>query len=260
MKLSFEKWHGTGNDFIMVLDAESQWHPDETMIARICKRRTGVGADGLIILRKDANHDFHMLYFNSDGHQSSMCGNGGRCAIAFAARHGWAKDSVRFRAIDGIHEGRIDEGNVYLKMNDVMKLRQADREWVLDTGSPHYVRFTKLGEHLHFEDEAREIRQSPEFKKEGINVNFVEEKAGGELQMRTYERGVEAETLSCGTGAVAAALAAARKQKRRGSQKIKISTPGGRLHVQFRMEEDAFRDIWLIGPATYVYSGSMELS
>lgn len=260
MELTFEKWHGTGNDFVMVFDPGGRWQPDEQLIREICERRTGVGADGLIIVREDVTEDFRMIYFNSDGRESSMCGNGGRCVIAFAAKHGLGSDSVRFRAIDGVHEGRAEaDGRISLRMMDVRHYTRHGEDFVLDTGSPHYVRFTSLDAHPDFEKEAAAIRHHPDFAKQGINVNFVEEPGPGLLAMRTYERGVEAETLSCGTGAVAAALAAARRHEKTGMQRFEINTRGGRLIVKFRADADAFRDIWLTGPARYVFSGSLPV-
>ena len=260
MELTFEKWHGTGNDFVMLLDREGRWQPDEQTVRKICERRTGVGADGLIILRKDKTEDFRMVYFNRDGRESSMCGNGGRCAIAFAAKHGLGAATLRFRAVDGVHEGRVeDDGRVSLRMIDVPHYERHGEAFVLNTGSPHYVRFTKLAAHPDFEKEAAAIRHEPRFAKEGINVNFVELQGPDSLSMRSYERGVEAETLSCGTGAVAAALAAGWKEKKRGRQRVELRTRGGTLHVEYCLQGDCSEDVRLIGPAAYVFSGRMEI-
>ncbi len=261
MELTFEKWHGTGNDFVMVLDPEGRWQPDAESIQYICERRKGVGADGLIILQKDDKEDFRMIYFNRDGRESSMCGNGGRCAIAFAARHGLGSGTLRFRAVDGVHEGRAeDDGRVSLRMIDVAAFGRHGEAYVLDTGSPHYVQFTKLAAHPDFEKEAAAIRHQPPFAESGINVNFVEVLSPGLLSIRSYERGVEAETLSCGTGAVAAALAAGWKEKKTGRQRVELRTRGGTLHVEYRIHGAHSEDVWLIGPATYVFSGRIEIS
>jgi len=258
MKWAFEKWHGTGNDFIMISDPEHSWPAGEERIRQLCQRRTGIGADGLIVIRKDPEVDFRMIYYNSDGRESTMCGNGGRCALAFAAKHGFYRKRARFRAIDGLHEGFEKEGLYHLKMNDVSDLREMKNQLILDTGSPHLVRFAPV-ESEDFVQEAAAIRWSGPFALEGINVNFVEELGTGHLRMRTFERGVEDETLSCGTGAVAAAIAAAHNLQENGPLNFELETRGGTLKVTLEKEEDQYHNVWLIGPAVHVYNGELDI-
>ncbi len=258
MKWAFEKWHGTGNDFIMISDPENAWSPEEAKIRQLCERRTGIGADGLIVIRTDPEVDFRMIYYNSDGRESTMCGNGGRCALAFAERHGYYRNKARFRAIDGFHEGYEKEGAYHLKMKDVNDLRELNNQLILDTGSPHLVRFAPVDTE-DFVQQAAAIRWSEAFASEGINVNFVKEEEGGKLYMRTYERGVEDETLSCGTGAVAAAIAAAHRSKTEGPMGFDLETRGGRLAVELEKDNGNYRNIWLIGPAAYVFKGEVDM-
>lgn len=263
--MKFWKYQGAGNDFIMLDQRATQWltRTDTTVIERLCHRRFGIGADGLILLQNKAGYDFEMVYFNADGRESSMCGNGGRCIAAFARHLGLAGEKCHFLAIDGAHEARItapenkwQETWIELKMGDVAAVEKSGDTYILNTGSPHYVRFTA---HLNQKDmvsEGRSVRYSERFKKEGINVNLVESAHDG-LHIRTYERGVEDETLACGTGVTAAAIALfVHNNQFSGYSEVPVSAKGGRLSVRFQAGVDgSFTDIWLCGPAQQVFEG-----
>lgn len=259
MKIHFHKYHGCGNDFI-VIDGRGGRLPvlSQDTIARMCHRRFGIGADGLMVLGDATGHDFSMLYWNSDGRPGSMCGNGARCIVAFAHRLGISREAYRFLAPDGMHEAvREPDGTVRLRMADVGAVEAVEGDHVLDTGSPHYVRFTGDLDGLDVEREGRAIRHSSRFDREGINVNFVQRLEGGDLYVRTFERGVEAETMSCGTGVTACALVSAEGAE--GRQDIAIRTLGGRLRVDFESVPGlGFRNIWLVGPAVFVYVGEVD--
>lgn len=266
MLMKFEKYQGTGNDFVIIDNREGLFKPDTNAVALICDRKFGIGADGLMLLENEPGYDFKMVYFNADGKESSMCGNGGRCLSAYAYSKGVYKDKCHFLAIDGPHDAVLlnDAGNrkdytVSLKMKDVNGVNTFNNDLVIDTGSPHYLRFLSDVDKLDVYTEGYKVRHSEPFEKEGINVNFLEMK-DGLLHVRTYERGVEDETLSCGTGVTAAALAASEKGMLNGDNICKIQTKGGKLQVRFhKSAEGNFDDIWLEGPATYVFSGDIEV-
>ena len=259
MSFKFHKYHGTGNDFIMINDPRSEF-PEENyeLIRHLCERRFGIGADGLILIRNHADMDFRMVYFNSNGKEGSMCGNGGRCAVAFAYKKGLCKDSATFMAIDGTHVAKvIRPEHIQLKLQSVKSIRLQHDHYELDTGSPHYVTFVEQVDKVDVYKLGQEIRLSNAFRTEGINVNFVEH--GPErIIVRTYERGVENETFSCGTGVVAAALCASLRESSEKTE-YQVRTKGGDLSVSFRMEgEHSFRNIILEGPAEFVYQGTIE--
>ena len=256
MIVEFYKYQGTGNDFIMIDDRENKFDiVDDALITALCERRMGIGADGLILLREHDTLDFEMIYFNSDGNQSSMCGNGGRCIIAFAHMLEMIDAETTFMAIDGEHKGEIMEEGIFLKMQDVTKIEGVGDGLVLDTGSPHFIEMVDDLDNLDINKEGRKIRNSAPFKKEGINVNFVLDTA--ELKVRTYERGVEAETLSCGTGVVATALAMHYANCIE-EDLISVNTKGGELTVSFEGFNGTYRNIWLSGEASMVYVGEFE--
>lgn len=263
--MKFWKYQGAGNDFVMVDQRSHQWlqRGDTQRIAFLCDRRFGIGGDGLILLQNHAEYDFEMVYFNSDGRESTMCGNGGRCIAAFARHLGIVQDRCRFWAIDGLHEALIEESGpnecrVELKMTEVREVRQHGDAFVLNTGSPHYVRFVKDLAGLDIVSEGRRVRYGEPWKQDGINVNFVEETPAG-LQIRTYERGVEDETLACGTGVTAAAIAAWLHQNQQEKHMdLPVKALGGELSVRYNADGlGAFSDIWLCGPAARVFEGEI---
>ncbi|MEM6298120.1 MAG: diaminopimelate epimerase [Bacteroidota bacterium] len=257
MQTTFFKYHGTGNDFILVDDREEHFVQETKKIAQLCHRRFGIGADGLILLQNHPELDFRMIYFNSDGKISSFCGNGGRCISAFAKFLSIVETKATFAAADGIHEARFKQDLVHLKMGDVHGIKHLpEGDFWLDTGSPHYVSFVEKLESLDVDQAGRTIRNSPSFRAEGTNVNFLEQDSDDSIRVRTYERGVEAETYSCGTGVTAAALVVGMQNKE--ITEVQIKTPGGNLRVAFnRTDDDHFSDIWLIGPAVQVFKGTL---
>ncbi len=259
MGLSFYKYQGTGNDFIMLDGRISKLDfLTQAQIEKLCDRRFGIGADGLIILNELPGYDFEMVYFNSDGRQSSMCGNGGRCIVRFAHDLGIHKSEYLFKAIDGDHRARIKGDTVSLEMIPVGQLQQRDdSSFFLDTGSPHHVAFKASMPGAEFVDQARSIRNSESYRREGVNVNFVKALDDG-LEMRTFERGVEDETYSCGTGVTAAALAA-HYSRRVGDSPVAVKTAGGNLSVSFEAADHGYQNIWLSGPAGRVFEGMIEL-
>ncbi len=261
MTINFCKYHGAANDFILIDNRQMLFNADREHIATICNRRTGIGADGLILLNESPGYDFEMVYFNSDGSRSSFCGNGARCITAFAHDLGIVMKEARFIGADGEHQSRILSANenqtlVSVKMSNIEEVEIENNDYILDTGSPHFVRFVKKLDQYNVAKEGQEIRNLNRFLIEGINVNFAEKKQDV-VYMRTYERGVEAETMSCGTGAVAVAAVMALKSRKNLSM-LEVQTPGGKLHVRFAKVEDGFIDIWLEGPAEAVFKGEFE--
>ena len=258
MQIEFYKYQGTGNDFVMI-DNRNQFFDKTNLknIQEICDRRFGVGADGLILIEDLEDLDFNMIYFNADGTQS-FCGNGSRCAVAFAKHLGIIEKQARFLSTDGEHEAWINAtGEVSLKMHDVSNIEKGDGYYYINTGSPHYIINVSDVKAVDVKTEGAEIRYSERFKAEGTNVNFVKFNEI-EFEIRTYERGVEDETLSCGTGVTAAALSFADS---RGLQEgvIYVKAIGGNLKVGFKRNGNEFKDIWLIGPAAQVFKGEIVL-
>jgi diaminopimelate epimerase len=260
LKIEFVKYQGTGNDFILIDGRNGNF--ENLPVKWLCDRRYGIGADGLMILKSMENFDFEMIYYNSDGNISSMCGNGGRCISAWAYNLGLGDNNrVVFNAIDGAHEAIINTKTVALKMTDVNSWEVSDRDtYILNTGSPHYVSFQHENNLEKFDlvNWAKGIRYNDRFKQEGINVNLVTISEPNKLVMRTYERGVEDETLSCGTGVTAASLAYALKQDNN-VKKVEVKTPGGDLSVAFERTASGFSNIWLEGPADFVFKGEIIL-
>lgn len=262
MEIPFFKFHGALNDFV-VLDGRSQQvpKPSTELVQRLCDRRGGVGADGVIVLQAEAE-TLRMVYFNSDGKEGSMCGNGGRCFAAFARMLGLAGERVDFEAYDGPHRADVLESNnnqytVQLEMADVNGVEQLNDCMVLDTGSPHYITFVDDVDAVDVFNEGKSIRYSERFAKDGINVNFVQPTSGA-LHIRTYERGVEAETMACGTGSVAAAIAAYESGLAPSSNNIIIQTCGGQLQVAFEKKDGAYHHVTLTGPAEFVFKGFFQ--
>lgn len=266
MTINFYKYHGTGNDFILIDNREGLIVLDSRpTVAGWCHRRFGIGADGVILIENSSNADFRMRYYNSDGRESSFCGNGGRCVTAFAASLGIISNKTIFEASDGMHRAEIitnpnGELLVSLKMSDVQQIEKRGSAFVLNTGSPHYVIISETPvDDIDVVSKGREIRNSESFRKEGINVNFVSCN-NGQFYLRTYERGVEDETWSCGTGTVAAALALETAGKAIHGSPLSLQTPGGTLQVSFSHSENGFSDIYLTGNAEMVYEGQIKLT
>lgn len=255
MKLQFQKYQGAGNDFIMIDDREGKFSLDKPAIEKLCDRRFGIGGDGLILIQNDPVYDFRMVYFNADGGEGSMCGNGGRCAVQFAHDLGIISESTRFIAVDGPHEASVLSDVVKLGMSDVSSIEVNDGYYFLNTGSPHYVEFVSSVAEADVVGRGRSIRYSEKFNPGGTNVNFTEVVGENHLKVRTYERGVEDETLACGTGVTACVLVAALQYGWKGP--VMVDVPGGRLAVEFSQGgvPDSFTDILLIGPAKFVFEG-----
>jgi len=261
MQLDFFKYQGTGNDFILIdnrdfiIDSK-----DISLIEKICDRRFGVGGDGLMLLENEKNFDFRMRYFNSDGKEASMCGNGGRCIVAFAHLLGIISDSAKFIAVDGEHEAKVKHNKnellISLQMQNISEIEIGEDYFFLNTGSPHFIKF--IPNHNNFDTlaEGNKIRNSERFKEQGTNVNFVSF-LDDSILVSTFERGVEAETYSCGTGVVASAICASFKTDK---NHYKIKTKGGTLKVEFnKIDSQHIKEIWLTGPATYVFKGKYNL-
>ncbi|WP_185861488.1 diaminopimelate epimerase [Blattabacterium cuenoti] len=264
MKLSFYKYQGTGNDFIL-LDYRKEGMGNPFLFKRLCDRHFGIGADGIIFIKNDNNSDFYMKYCNSDGIESTMCGNGGRCAISFAHKLGIKKkeDKIYFRAMDGYHVGFINNQNlVSINMLNIDKNAiEIHSEYVfLNTGSPHHILFV---EHVAEKDvykEGKKIRSQSTYLEEGVNVNFVEILEDQTLKVRTYERGVENETLSCGTGVVASVIAACETNKiKNGVENILVKTLGGKLWVSFKKTKNEYQEIYLTGNVQFIFEGCITI-
>lgn len=259
--IPFYKYHGTANDFIMIEDRDKSIEKilSQEMIAGWCSRRFGVGADGLILLQEHDKYDFYMKYYNSDGRTSTMCGNGGRCISQFAYDLRWIDGfGMQFMAVDGLHRAIIEKDKVYLSMGVVSDISRDGDAYVMNTGSPHYVRFEALDQ-IDIEQEGKAIRYNDTYREEGINVNLAEIKKDI-VRMQTYERGVEAETYSCGTGTVAVALASLlQTDQPNGQYEVHIDTKGGSLSVRCNKHDDTFIDIYLIGPAVRSFEGVLKM-
>jgi len=259
MEISFYKYQGTGNDFVLIDNRDLKIKQNDTaFINKLCDRKFGIGADGLILLQEKEGYDFEMVYFNSDGNESTMCGNGGRCITAFAAKLGIIQNSGKFLAIDGPHEAKIENSDwVELKMMDVDQVEEGEDYYLLNTGSPHYIVFVEDVDDINVVENGQAIRYSKRFRKEGVNVNFVE-KTKESIIVATYERGVEDETLSCGTGVVASAISYTLKHP--DVREVDIETKGGKLKVRLEQSADgAFHNLWLCGKATLVFEGKINV-
>ncbi|WP_236587887.1 diaminopimelate epimerase [Marivirga aurantiaca] len=258
IEIPFHKYQGTGNDFVMV-DNRSQLidRNDKQYARKLCDRKFGIGSDGLILIENHKGYDFEMIFFNPDGSQS-MCGNGSRCAVVFAQALGIIENHTTFLSTDGVHTATINNNIVSLSMKDVPpeKTQAFPEHFIIDTGSPHYVVFTSNLNQKAVKEEGAFIRYSEEHKEKGINVNFVEKLGKHQIAVRTYERGVEDETLSCGTGVTACAIA---HVLHGGISPVQISTQGGDLTVKFDLENGTARNVFLEGPAKKVFSGQINL-
>jgi diaminopimelate epimerase len=267
MTLHFYKYQGAGNDFIIIDDRSSTIFNDvanqKKLIAFLCDRRFGIGADGLMLLREHQNYDFEMVYFNADGGESTMCGNGGRCLVAFAYDQSITGKEVQFIAVDGPHHAGVvaseNESHwISLQMKDVEEIREMHEGLFLDTGSPHYVKFCDDVTKVDVYHDGKQIRQMQEFGSGGTNVNFVQI-SDNVLHIRTFERGVEDETLACGTGITAAAIASYYSGKISHQEGVQVKARGGDLKVSFRTSPGLFSDVYLEGPAKMVFKGEISI-
>ena len=260
MQLEFYKYQGTGNDFVMI-DNRSGFFPKEDvqLVSRLCDRRFGIGADGLILLENDSETDFKMVYYNSDGNPSSMCGNGGRCLVAFAKDLNVIKDNCTFIATDGLHHASVaNDGIVSLQMIDVADIKKEADYTFMNTGSPHHVQLVDDLEHYNVKENGAALRYGPLYGAAGSNINFVKKINEDTFSLRTYERGVEDETLACGTGATAVAIAMNATGQTNASS-INLNVEGGKLAVSFEKMGDLFTNVFLIGPAKFVFKGVIEI-
>lgn len=259
MAIKFSKYQGAGNDFILIDYRESKIENiDNALVARLCDRRFGIGADGLMLLKQHDDFDFEMVYYNADGKLGSMCGNGGRCIVAFAKHLGIIDSETNFLAVDGPHYAKITaEGNwIELQMIDVDAISKDGEAFVLNTGSPHYVKQVSNLAVFNVFENGKQIRNNDTYKTKGINVNFVEDK-GDHLFVRTFERGVEDETFACGTGVTAVAMAMA-QQKQPGYIETPVEVLGGKLQINFDYDGHKFTNVFLCGPAEKVFEGELH--
>ncbi len=254
MEFTFYKYQGTGNDFVIIDNRDNFFPKDNTaLVAQICDRRFGVGADGLLLMENHPSADFKMVYYNSDGNLSSMCGNGGRCISHFANFLGIISEKTTFEAVDGTHEATVKNDWVSLRMNDVDKVNLFENHIFLNTGSPHHVEMVSNLQDFDVFSKGRTLRNKI-YGKEGANINFVEQNNEGIFSVRTYERGVEAETLSCGTGVTAVAIGMFATGKTPHNQ-VRLKTPGGELLVRFEKRGSTYKNVYLEGPAVQVFKG-----
>jgi diaminopimelate epimerase len=258
MNVSFNKYQGAGNDFIIIDNREGEINPsDSKLINKLCDRRFGIGADGLILISGCTKADYEMKYFNSDGKLGSMCGNGGRCSAHFAMKSGIAGQNQKFLAYDGLHEATVDNDSVRLQMGNVNEFRIVNGSYFINTGSPHYIVFKDDADKVNVAEEGKRLRWSKEFAPGGTNVNFVQVIDNG-LYIRTFERGVEEETLACGTGVTASAIASV-LAGHFGAGPVNVRTRGGKLKVEFDIKNEKVTNIWLSGPATFVFEGIIKI-
>ena len=254
----FHKYQGTGNDFIMLNSYHSEIELTSSEIKKLCNRNFGIGADGLILIKRNPDYDFEMDYYNADGSSATFCGNGARCIVAFAKTLHIIDEEAIFIAKDGIHEAKINNDIVKLQLKNIENYEQVGDDFSINTGTEHYVKFCRNLDKYEIIKEARKIRYSKKFHPKGTNVNFAEF-ADNKLNIRTYEKGIEDETLSCGTGIVASALCYAIKNKiNKTLNEINIKTKGGDLKVFFTYKNNNFTDIWLQGKANYVFAGEIN--
>ncbi|TBN04399.1 diaminopimelate epimerase [Hyunsoonleella flava] len=257
MKQKFYKYQGTGNDFVMIDNRQQNFDKNNAkLVADLCDRRFGIGGDGLILLENHNEYDFKMVYYNADGNESTMCGNGGRCLVAFAKQLGVISNKAVFEAIDGLHHAEIDGDIVRLQMQDVPVIDKKENHVFLDTGSPHHVQFEDAISDFDIKTKGAAIRYGAPYNEEGSNVNFVKKISNNAFRLRTYERGVEDETLSCGTGATAVAIAMHALNETK-SHEIDLKVEGGELKVSFDVEDGIYKNVWLIGSANFVFEGEI---
>ena len=261
MDIRFDKYQGAGNDFIIIDDFNNKYSKlSIQQLSKMCDRKTGIGADGVIILVASQSTDFEMKYYNCDGKLSSLCGNGARCAVSYAHKSKMIGKKTKFDAIDGIHEASLlSKDKVRIGFNDVKNFLKHNDSFVTNTGSPHYIKIVDNVYEIDVKKQGSAIRYSKDFASEGINVNFLQKKNNSNFLIRTYERGVEDETLACGTGAVAAAIILHHVGETSGNTNLDIDTLGGSLKVDFNFHNDTYKNIFLEGPANYVFSGTYKI-
>lgn len=262
IKIHFYKYQGAGNDFILIDNRDKSFeYKGNNAVLQLCNRRFGIGGDGLMLLQSHPDYDFEMLYFNADGNLGSMCGNGGRCIVAFAKFLNIIDNETNFLAVDGPHYAKIsEEGNwVDLQMIDIDTIKRDGNAYVLNTGSPHYVAQVSDLKDMDVYQEGKAIRNNATYKQEGINVNFVEDQ-GTQLFVRTFERGVEDETYACGTGVTAVALSMAQHKHQRGHIQTPVKVLGGDLRIEFDYDGSQFRNVFLCGPAEQVFEGQTTVT
>jgi diaminopimelate epimerase len=258
MTIHFSKYHGAGNDFIIIDDRKEIFDiSNNNLVKNLCDRRFGIGADGLMILRNDNLQDFRMIYFNSDGYEGTMCGNGGRCITSFASSLGLISDLTFFLASDGTHEAKISGNIVNLKMKDNSEINKLEDGYFVNSGSPHFVCLNENPFEVDINTIGKDIRSQHRFSPNGVNVNFISVNKNI-INIATFERGVEAETLSCGTGSVASAVAVA-YEKPNGIYEFNIKAKGGNLVVKFEKNDFLYQNVWLSGPAEKVFEGKFEI-
>ncbi len=258
--INFYKYQGAGNDFILIDNRQQLFKNNKEQLAQqLCKRRFGIGSDGLIFIENDTDSDFLIDFLNPDGSRS-FCGNGSRCAVKFAHYLCiFKKQLTTFKAIDGIHKAQLVNDLVKIEMKDVQSIQQIDKDFFINTGSPHYIKYFNNINQLDLIKLGQTIRYSDTYKNEGTNVNAVEKIAPHHIKVRTYERGVENETLACGTGVTACALSYALLNQLKNNT-IKVDAVGGQLEVSFTQQPNGnFTNIWLTGPAQFVFKGSYDL-
>ena len=259
MQINFYKYQGTGNDFVMIDNRDNSFPKNNTkLIEFLCDRRFGIGGDGLILLENHDKYDFTMVYYNSDGSTSTMCGNGGRCLVAFAKQLGVIENEAHFEASDGYHYAKFENNLIALQMIDVTEVKHFNSHEYVYTGSPHHVQFVDDLAHFDVKNEGARLRYSDLYDASGCNINFVEQIEADTFSVRTYERGVEDETLSCGTGATAVGIAMHAINKTN-SNRININVLGGKLTISFEAENNSYKNVFLTGPAELVFGGSLEV-
>jgi len=259
MNIHFYKYQGAGNDFIMIDNRNNKFPKNDVkIIHKLCDRRFGIGADGLILLEPSVKNDFTMVYFNADGNEGSMCGNGGRCIVAFAKQLNIIEEKTKFEAVDGLHFASIKNDSISLQMIDIETVEEFENYSFLNTGSPHHVSFNDKIGNINVKELGAKIRYGAPYFKEGTNVNFAEQISDNSFKVRTYERGVEDETLACGTGVTAVAIAANKSNKTKANN-ILIKVLGGQLEVSFNREGDLYKNIFLKGPAQLVFEGNITI-
>ena len=258
MKFKFSKYQANGNDFIIFKNFSQNFPKKQITVKELCSRRFGIGADGVIFIENCEESDFKMVYYNSDGRLGSFCGNGARCSAKFASDEKIISNQTNFMAYDGIHQCKIDKNMVHLSMKSIVDIKKVRGDIIIDSGSPHYIKIVQNVRKVNVLENGRKIRNDKLFGSEGINVNFVQIKSNNKYIIRTYERGVENETLSCGTGATAVAVAMHYSNKT-SSNKIEINSKGGMLRVEFNENEKKYNDIFLIGLVRKIFVGEIKI-